>query len=166
MGFLDNLRGTEESKSSAKELYSVLSTRDETLALIEPVTRGLISYRLSNEEIGSKVLAAGYVPNSFESYQRFIELDPVNSSFPHKQVANDYDAQLLANNVREEASSDHGVSILAAMDGSSNQKVFIGLNLNGQQVGVFKEEINFRQKNIEKKISEFVLKKLISELNR
>ncbi|MFP4230147.1 MAG: CinA family protein [Candidatus Nanohaloarchaea archaeon] len=165
MSILERFRD-EQDESSAKKLADKLSSQDRTISVIEPASSGLVSYRLSHNQSTSKVFLEGVIPNSFESYQQFISLDEINSSFPHKQVSNDHDAQLLANNVREQTSADIGVSVLAPLDGTAGQTVFVGLNIDGRQIGVFKEEFDFRSQNVEKKISEFVIFNLLRELSR
>lgn len=65
--------------------------------------------------------------------------------------------------VRELMGSNHGLSVVAPQDGTSRQTVFVGLNIAGEQRGVYSEEVDFREDDIEKKISGYALRCFLKE---
>ena len=165
MGLLDRLGSASEQGNNLRKLVDSLSRNDETVAIFEPVTSCLLTYRFSSAESVSKVVAGGVAPASKRSYERFLDLGEMDT-FPHKQVANNEDAQILANRVKEEFGADHGISVLANLDGTARQKVFIGLNILDRNKGVFEQKIDFQQEDLEEKIVSSVLEVFAREYGR
>jgi nicotinamide mononucleotide (NMN) deamidase PncC len=165
MGLLDRFGSDPDQESNLRKLVDSLSKNDETVAIFEPVTSGLLTHRFSSAESVSKVVAGGVAPASKRSYERFLDLGEMDT-FPHKQVANNEDAQILANRVNEEFGADHGISVLANLDGTARQKVYIGLNILDRNTGVFQQEIDFQQEDLDEKIVNAVLEVFAREYSR
>jgi nicotinamide mononucleotide (NMN) deamidase PncC len=162
VSFLNSLLGDKSEQDTAKEVIEVLSSNEENIAILEPATSGLVSYRLSRHDFTSQSLSGSAIPASKRSYEQFISLDEVQG-FPHKQVSNNHDAQLLANRVREVMGSNHGLSVIAPLDGTTQQTVFVGVNIGGRQAGVFSQDMNFHKDDVEKKVSEYALRCFLEE---
>jgi nicotinamide mononucleotide (NMN) deamidase PncC len=165
MGLLDRFDSGSDQENNLRNLVDRLSNDDETVAIFEPVTSGLLTHSFSSAESVSKVVAGGVAPASKRSYERFIELGEM-ATFPHKEVANNEDAQILANRVKEEFGADHGISVLANLDGTAQQKVYIGLNILDRNTGVFEQEIDFQQEDLDEKIVNAVLEVFAREYAR
>ena len=71
-----------DQENDMRNLVDSLSGNDETVAIFEPVTSGLLTHRFSDAESVSKVVAGGVAPASKKSYERFIQLSEI-ATFPH-----------------------------------------------------------------------------------
>ena len=68
--------------------------------------------------------------------------------------------------MKEEFGADHGISVLANLDGTAQQKVYIGLNILDRDTSVFEQEIDFQQEDLDEKIVNSVLEVFAREYAR
>lgn len=138
MGWLDSIRGQDEEDSTLAKLAGTVAEENETIAIMEPFTSGMLTHQLTKNAIARKIVERTYIPQSTESFQEFVSLRG-NQTFPQKELANEEDIQTLAYNLVDSTDADHSIVNLGYQDGGK-YTVWTAVALHNGSHTVFRDD--------------------------
>jgi hypothetical protein len=116
MSWLDSIRNQDNEDSILSNLAQTVAEENETIAIIEPFTSGMLTHQLTKNAKAGNIVGRAYIPQSTESFQEFASLRG-NEPFPQKELANEEDIQNLSYNLVESTGADHSIVNLGYRDG-------------------------------------------------
>jgi len=121
-GILGELVFGVDDEKLEETILRLLTERNQTLALAESCTGGLLAHRLTNVPGASRVFLAGLVTYANEAKQQFLGVHPETLAGPGP--VSEATAREMAEGARLRAGADYAISVtgIAGPDGGSEEK--------------------------------------------
>lgn len=118
MVWLDGIRGQEKEDSNLRKLADTVAEENETIAIMEPFTSGMLTHQLTKNAKARNILERTYIPKSTEAFQEFTSLRG-NEVRPQKELANEEDIQNVVYDLVESTGADHSIVNLGYQEGGT-----------------------------------------------
>lgn len=138
MDWLDSIRNQDKEDSTVTKLADTVAKENETIAIIEPFTSGMLTHQLTKNAKAGNIVERTYIPQSTESFQEFASLRG-NEVRPQKELANEEDIQTLAYNLVESTGADHSIVNLGYQEGG-NYTIWTGVVINNGNQTVWRDD--------------------------
>ncbi|XGI83558.1 CinA family protein [Halorutilales archaeon Cl-col2-1] len=164
---------TDTVRETVEEIRKSLSRRDETLAVAESCTGGLVSSRLTDYPGSSSFFERGYVVYSYGSQ---LELGVRRETLDEYGAVSKETARELAQSVRDSSGSTWGIAVtgITGPSGGTHDKpvgtVYTAVAYSGDWgtcdsfTSVRRDEYDGDRRQIKKKMAEGCLRHLLDEI--
>lgn len=171
--FYKNLHAFKENKAvfnrNLKEMTALLRTNEQTVAVAESLTGGLIGHSFTNIAGSSEVYLGGIIAYDNQVKERILKV-PADTLRQEGAVSQET-ATIMADNVRSLYGSDYGLAVTGVagpgeLEGKPAGLVYLAISRTGHESQVHKLNLTGSREAIKQATVEHLLELFIKELEK